>query len=42
MANFHKFKLGFDRTFWLGEIKNKLQIKTYEVAVNSQAAALMF
>ncbi|MDC0226680.1 Xaa-Pro peptidase family protein [Alphaproteobacteria bacterium] len=40
MANFHRFKLGFDRTFWLGEIKNKLQIKTYEVAVNSQAAAL--
>lgn len=40
MANFHKFKLGFDRTFWIGEIKNKLQIKTYEVAVNSQAAAL--
>ena len=40
MANFHKFKLGFDRTFWLGEIKEKSQIKTYEVAVKSQKAAL--
>ena len=40
MANFHKFKIGFDRTFWLGKIKDKLQIKTYEAAVNSQAAAL--
>jgi Xaa-Pro aminopeptidase len=40
MTNFHRFKLGFDRTFWLGEIRNKSQIKTYEVAVNSQAAAL--
>lgn len=40
MTNFHRFKLGFDRTFWLGEIKDKSQIKTYEVAVNSQAAAL--
>jgi Xaa-Pro dipeptidase len=40
MTNFHRFKLGFDRTFWLGEIKDKLQIETYEVAINSQAAAL--
>ena len=40
MTNFHKFKLGFDRTFWIGEIKNQSQIETYEVAVNSQAAAL--
>jgi Xaa-Pro dipeptidase len=40
MTNFHRFKLGFDRTFWLGEIKDQSQIKTYEVAVNSQAAAL--
>ena len=40
MINFHRFKLGFDRTFWLGEIKDKSQVKTYEVAVNSQLAAL--
>ena len=40
MTNFHKFKLGFDRTFWIGEIKYEDQIKTYEVAVNSQLAAL--
>ena len=40
MTNFHKFKLGFDRTFWIGEIQNQSQIETYEVAVNSQAAAL--
>ena len=40
MTNFHKFKLGFDRTFWLGEINDLSQIKTYEVAINSQAAAL--
>lgn len=40
MTNFHRFKLGFDRTFWLGEVKDQSQIKTYEVAVNSQAAAL--
>ena len=40
MTNFHRFKLGFDRTFWLGEIKDQSQVKTYEVAVNSQAAAL--
>ncbi len=40
MTNFHKFKLGFDRTFWLKEIRNKTQIKTYETAVHSQKAAL--
>ena len=40
MTNFHRFKLGFDRTFWIGEIKNQSQIKTYETAVNSQSAAL--
>ena len=40
MTNFHRFKLGFDRTFWLGEIQDQSQVKTYEVAVNSQAAAL--
>ena len=40
MTNFHKFKLGFDRTFWLKEIRDKTQIKTYETAVQSQKAAL--
>ena len=40
MTNFHKFKLGFDRTFWLKEIKDRSQIKTYETAVQSQKAAL--
>jgi Xaa-Pro aminopeptidase len=40
MTNFHRFKLGFDRTFWLGEIRDQSHVKTYEVAVNSQAAAL--
>ncbi|WP_338550165.1 M24 family metallopeptidase [Roseovarius phycicola] len=40
MTNFHRFKLGFDRTFWIGDIGEKLQEKVYEVAVASQAAAL--
>ena len=40
MTNFHKFKLGFDRTFWLKEVNDRSQIKTYETAVQSQKAAL--
>ena len=40
MTNFHRFKLGFDRTFWIGEIADKQQKYLYEVAVASQAAAL--
>jgi Xaa-Pro aminopeptidase len=40
MTNFHRFKLGFDRTFWIGEIADNEQAKVYEVAVASQAAAL--
>jgi Xaa-Pro aminopeptidase len=40
MTNFHKFKLGFDRTFWIGEIGDKSQEKIYQVALDSQAAAL--
>ena len=40
MTNFHKFQLGFDRTFWLKEIRDESQIKTYETAVQSQKAAL--
>lgn len=40
MTNFHRFKLGFDRTFWIGEIRDPSQARAYEVAVASQAAAL--
>ena len=40
MTNFHRFKLGFDRTFWLGEISDKSQELAYQTAVDSQAAAL--
>ncbi|NOE28526.1 Xaa-Pro peptidase family protein [Ruegeria sp. HKCCD6157] len=40
MTNFHRFKLGFDRTFWIGELADKQQENIYEVAVASQAAAL--
>ena len=40
MTNFHRFKLGFDRTFWIGEISEQLQADLYEVAVTSQNAAL--
>ncbi len=40
MTNFHRFKLGFDRTFWIGEIADDRQRAVYEVAVASQAAAL--
>lgn len=40
MTNFHRFKLGFDRTFWIDEIADKSQEQVYEVAVSSQQAAL--
>ncbi len=40
MTNFHRFKLGFDRTFWIGEIAEQSQADVYRVAVESQAAAL--
>ena len=40
MTNFHRFKLGFDRTFWIGDIADKSQLSVYEVAVASQKAAL--
>lgn len=40
MTNFHRFKLGFDRTFWIGEIADPGQAAVYEVAVASQQAAL--
>lgn len=39
-TNFHRFKLGFDRTFWIGDIADKSQVAAYEVAVASQKAAL--
>jgi Xaa-Pro dipeptidase len=40
MTNFHRFKLGFDRTFWIEEVADKSQEAVYQVAVNSQKAAL--
>ena len=40
MTNFHRFKLGFDRTFWIGEVRDTRQAEIYRVAVDSQAAAL--
>lgn len=40
MTNFHRFKLGFDRTFWIGEIADRSQVAVYEVALASQQAAL--
>ncbi|MEM7215231.1 MAG: Xaa-Pro peptidase family protein [Pseudomonadota bacterium] len=40
MTNFHRFKLGFDRTFWIGDIADSSQQKIYEVALASQKAAL--
>ncbi|MEP0141443.1 M24 family metallopeptidase [Tateyamaria sp.] len=40
MTNFHRFKLGFDRTFWIGEMKDPSQAAVYEVALASQQAAL--
>ncbi len=40
MTNFHKFKLGFDRTFWIGAIQDRSQEKIYQIALDSQAAAL--
>ena len=40
MTNFHRFKLGFDRTFWIGEVADRRQAEVYEVVVASQAAAL--
>jgi Xaa-Pro aminopeptidase len=40
MTNFHKFKLGFDRTFWIGDFPDEAQAAVYQVAIDSQAAAL--
>jgi len=40
MTNFHRFKLGFDRTFWIEEIIESKQAEIYQVAIESQKAAL--
>jgi len=40
MTNFHRFKLGFDRTFWIGELADEKQADVYAVALASQEAAL--
>jgi Xaa-Pro aminopeptidase len=40
MTNFHRFKLGFDRTYWVGEISEPKQAEIYQVALDSQSAAL--
>ena len=40
MTNFHRFKLGFDRTFWIGGIEEAMQGEVYGVALASQKAAL--
>ena len=39
MTNFHRFKLGFDRSFWIGDAPDD-QVAIYEVALASQRAAL--
>ncbi len=39
MTNFHRFKLGFDRTFWIGD-PDPSQVEVYQVAIDSQQAAL--
>ncbi len=40
MTNFHRFKLGFDRTFWIGRMAEPRQAEVYQTAIDSQAAAL--
>ena len=40
MTNFHRFKLGFDRTFWIEACGSARQEEIYQVALDSQAAAL--
>lgn len=40
ITNFHRFMLGFDRTFWIGHMAKPSQAKVYEVALASQQAAL--
>ena len=40
MTNFRRFKLGFDRMFWVGEVGDPRHEEIYGVAVASQQAAL--
>ena len=40
MTNFRRFKLGFDRMFWVGELGHPKQEEMYETALASQRAAL--
>lgn len=40
MTNFRRFKLGFDRMFWVTEVGDPRHEEIYEVAVASQQAAL--
>ena len=40
MTNFRRFKLGFDRMFWVGEVADARHAGIYDVAVASQQAAL--
>ncbi len=40
MTNFHRFKLGFDRTFWIKQAPKEYHLKVYEVALESQREAL--
>ena len=40
MTNFRRFKLGFDRMFWVGEVADPRHQEIYEVAIASQRAAL--
>lgn len=39
MTTFHRFKLGFDRTFWIGDVPDK-QAEVYAVTLAAQAAGL--
>jgi len=40
MTNFRRFKLGFDRMFWVGEVTDPRHEEIYAVATASQGAAL--
>jgi Xaa-Pro aminopeptidase len=40
MTSFRLFKLGFDRTFWIGDRPSTRHARMWETAVASQAAAL--
>ena len=35
MTNFHRFKLGFDWTFWIKEIGERSQAAVYQIAADS-------